>query len=41
MELRVTERLHDDALGLDARPLSEAAAILSVGQIAAAKAEKI
>jgi N-acetylmuramic acid 6-phosphate etherase len=38
LESRITERLHDDALGLDARPLSEAAAILSVGQIAAAKA---
>jgi len=37
LESRITERLHDDALGLDARPLSEAAAILSVGQIAAAK----
>ena len=38
MKSRITERLHDDALGLDARPLSEAAAILVEGQIVAAKA---
>lgn len=38
MVSRTTERLHDDALGLDARPLSEAAGILADGQIAAAKA---
>lgn len=38
MKSRVTERLHDDAHGLDARPLSEAAAILVEGQITAAKA---
>ena len=36
--MRVTEQLHDDATGLDARPLSEAAAVLAQAQNAAAQA---
>jgi len=36
--LRNTEQLHDDAIGLDARPLSEVATALADGQIEAARA---
>ncbi|MGI9390617.1 MAG: N-acetylmuramic acid 6-phosphate etherase [Boseongicola sp.] len=36
MPLRNTEQLHDDAIGLDARPMSEVAAALAEGQIEAA-----
>ena len=36
--MRVTEQLHDDATGLDARPLSEAAAVLAEAQNASAQA---
>lgn len=38
MSNRKTEKLHDDAPGLDARPAIEAAALLAEGQIAAAGA---
>ena len=36
--MRVTEQLHDDATGLDARPLSDAAAVLADSQVAASQA---
>ena len=38
VEMRITEQLHDDAIGLDTRPLTEVAAVLSDGQIEAAQA---
>ncbi len=36
--MRVTEQLHDDAIGLDARPLAQAATVLAAGQVAASQA---
>ena len=38
VEMRITEQLHDDAIGLDDRPLPEVAAVLADGQIEAAQA---
>ncbi len=38
VEMRITEQLHDEAIGLDARPLPDVAAVLVDGQIEAAQA---